>query len=106
MRSVYLRLNNRGQKGPKSMKPYKVISQLGQFQSNHKINWDDESFTMTSMIDTTLSLLGRCEDNIQQMFGKLNVVCNGCGDTIICSQESTISINTDNFQVDIPVIEY
>ena len=35
LRSSCIRLNDRGKKGPKSLKPYEILSQLGQFKKIH-----------------------------------------------------------------------
>jgi hypothetical protein len=46
MRSTCARLSNRGKTGPKSIKPYDIVSELEQFKSIDGLNWNDENVDM------------------------------------------------------------
>ena len=107
IRSSCLRLSNRGQKGPKSLKPYEALSQLDQFERNGGDQWKNISKDMPTFIEETLKLL--CLSNIctKQIFDPLYLVCNVCNKSDSTFPEEIIKINSEKISSLGPIsVEY
>ena len=93
MRSACLRLNHRGKKGPKFLKPAEVFSQLGQ------LNWNEASSTVFNMIGQTTAILINCGEEVKKNFMPCNIVCKNCEEKNLYPQNEMISINTENVEL-------
>ena len=95
MRSACLRLSNRGNRGPKSLKPYEVISQIGQLNVAELDN-----VSVVKLIENSISLLTQFEPEIVRKMGSFKISCEGCKEIDMCSEEGVTKINTENYSSD------
>ena len=97
MRSSCLRLKKRGQKGPKSLKTYEVLSQLGQFEI-FGLSWKNLVEDMPTFIKQTLSLLCNSNQNIKEQLTPFDVMCQKCKQSYNVTEEIITEVETSCMQ--------
>ena len=71
MRSLYTRLNDRGKTGPRSLKPFEAVYQLGQMEKNG-FNWRSDELSLDALIQETLKQVSRQSIGIKKYLGEEN----------------------------------
>ena len=107
MRSSCIRLRNRGQKGPKNLKPYEVISQLLQFERTAGISWLNLTENMEMFIKETIKLLISRNIKTKEVFDPINLDCNTCIQTETFTEDLITEIDTASIESSGPIsVEY
>ena len=70
VRSTCARLSNRGKRGPRKIKPYEAVSQLGKYMCN----WEEEDVNMIKFIEETFNHMQR-----NNVYLPLKIKCAECG---------------------------
>ena len=74
LRSLCSRLNHRGTKGPKSLKPFEAAYHLGQMEKNG-LDWSSNELRIDVLIEETLQQVR----NVVEHLDLMNLVCYSCG---------------------------
>ena len=67
MRSLYARLNNRGKKGPRSLKPFEAVYHLGQMEKDG-LNWRSDDLSLEVLLQETLKQVSRQSNGIKNIW--------------------------------------
>ena len=95
MRSMYSRLNSRGQRGPKSLKPFEAVFNLGELVKKG-VFLKEDSTDVNKLIDKTCQLLSNHGDQTENILNPGNLVCNKCGETLGCLNKSLINVEMND----------
>ena len=104
MRSLYSRLNNRGSKGPRSLKPFEAAYLLGQMDKNG-LNWRDDVTSARALIQETINQLSQQADFFKKTFHRIDLDCNRCGITKGNLEEKITEIDTATLNYPVSMIE-
>ena len=104
MRSLYTRLNDRGKTGPRSLKPFEAVYQLGQMEKNG-FNWRSDELSLDALIQETLEQVSRQSNGIKKYLGMSNLICQSCNSIRGFLEENITRIDTSNMSYPISMTD-
>ena len=104
MRSLFTRLKSRGNKGPKTLKPFEAVYLLGQMEKNG-FNWKSDETSTIDLIKETIFQLSKQTKMLEENFEEINLCCNGCGTPGAILKGNIIDIDTDTLNYPASMVE-
>ena len=96
MRSMITKLNSRGQKGPKSLKPFEVAYPLGQLEDSG-FSWRNNALGVEPLIEKTLNVLQMQKEEHGENHEALHLICSKCGESSGVLQKNPINVDAETF---------
>ena len=104
MRSMITKLNSRGQKGPKSLKPFEVAYLLGQLEDS-KFSWRKNALGVEPLIEKTLNVLQMQKEDHGENHEALRLICSKCGESSGVLQKNPINVDAENFSHSVSMVQ-
>ena len=84
-----------------TLKPIELLSQLGQFRALENFDWTlHEQNDINQMMEKTLSLISKYEEDVSRLFNFLTFSCTKCMKPIKSCDSWTIEVNADRTDPD------